>query len=407
MRDCELDAIVATSPANVAYVSGYRNRLEVETRRFMLDPGAGTGPAFSSLAVATRGGRAPALAAHALFAAGGAGLGARLYPFGRAELDYANGRISGNALARALKAAEWETAGDALAAALRDRGVDRGRIGVELAGLTGPDRRGLAAALPRAEVRDCTALFRILRAVKTQGEIELLREAGKAAERALQATLASAPGDATLDDLAARYRAHLAGEDADVDHLAFSPRGAGIALHSTETLRDEVAYLDYGCVRRLVRSDSGLTVALRRPERDLVARFEVLADAVAAGAGQLRPALPASAAWTAMQAEIDRTGLVSSPQGHGIGVEAREYPLVAAPGRRRIRDGCVDLPGDLELETRMVVNLEASTFLPGVASLHVERSFVIGPGGPEPLITDPLDRLLVLERAQPKKRRAS
>ena len=46
--------------------------------------------------------------------------------------------------------------------------------------------------------------------------------------------------------------------------------------------------------------------------------------------------------------------------------------------KSRIRDGCIDVPGDPELPRGelMVVNLEVSTFLPGVASMHVERSFV-------------------------------
>ena len=53
----------------------------------------------------------------------------------------------------------------------------------------------------------------------------------------------------------------------------------------------------------------------------------------------------------------------------------------------------------------MVVNLEAATFLPAVASLHVERSCVIGSRGAEPLLPEPLDRLLILTR--PRKRRAT
>ena len=201
-----------------------------------------------------------------------------------------------------------------------------------------------------------------------------------------------------------RFGAILAEEGAEVDHFAFSPRGTGIAMHSNATLRDEVAYLDYGCVRRLVRSDTGLTVAFRPPVRDLVARFQVLADAVAAGAERLRPGTATSNVWQAMRAEIDGTDLVSSPQGHGIGLEAREYPLIGPSGKSRIRDDCIDLPGELELEARMVVNLEAATFLPGIASLHVERSFVVGSQGTEPLLAEPLDRLLVLTRA--RKRRA-
>ena len=60
MRRFGLEAIVATSPVNVTYLTGYQNRLEVETKEFMLSPGGGNAPAFSSVAAASSadGGRA-------------------------------------------------------------------------------------------------------------------------------------------------------------------------------------------------------------------------------------------------------------------------------------------------------------------------------------------------------------
>ena len=413
MRGAGLDAIVATSAVNVAYVCGYRNRLEVETKEFMLRPGGGVGAAFTSLAAAILGARRPILAVHGLFAAGAAGLHASMYPFGRPELDFANGRRSAGALARALADGRWASPSEALAAALRDRGVDRGRIGVELAGLSATERRLLVAALPHADLRDCTPLphppsrenqggdrapsgRRTDRGTRGPGHPRR-RPTGRDARRARN-TLRSAPCRRRSRDRPLRVL----------------PRGTGIAMHSNATLRDEVAYLDFGCIRRLVRSDTGLTVAFRPPGRDLTARFQTLADAVAAGAERLRAGASTSSVWSAMRIAIDGTGVVSSPQGHGIGLEAREYPLIGPSSRARIRDDCVNLPGDLELEARMVVNLEAATFLPGVASLHVERSFVVGPRGAEPLLAEPLDRLLVLKRAQrssprtrPNERKAS
>ena len=38
----------------------------------------------------------------------------------------------------------------------------------------------------------------------------------------------------------------------------------------------------------------------------------------------------------------------------------------------------------------MVINLEASIFMPGVSSLHIEQSFVVTPAGSRPLV--PQDR---------------
>ena len=58
--------------------------------------------------------------------------------------------------------------------------------------------------------------------------------------------------------------------------------------------------------------------------------------------------------------------------------------------RLRIQDGCVDVPSDLPLEPNMVLCLEASLFLPGVGSLHVEKVFLVTADGSEPLV--PQDR---------------
>jgi Xaa-Pro aminopeptidase len=397
MRACALDAIVATSPVNVTYLSGYRNRLEVETRDFMLTPAGGNGRAFRSYAVAALGRDRPALVLHGLFAAGAVDLGATAYPFGRVEFDFAHGRRGGGKLTRALEAGEWPSPEPALAAALRDHGVEGGRVGIEMTGLTASERRRLPAGLPGVELCDCTVLLRFLRAVKTRGEVALLRKAAQTAERAAWGTLEGASEDATLDELAARFASLLAEDGAEPEHFAFSPRGTGIAMHSNATLRNEVAYLDFGCIRRQVRSDTGLTVAFRPPERKLVERFQVLAETVATGAENLTPGTPTSTVWKAMRATVDGTSVVTSPQGHGLGLEAREYPLVGPGSRRgRLRDGCIELPSDLALEAGMVVNLEAATFLPGVASLHVEHSFVVGARGAQPLLSESLDRLLVL-----------
>ena len=157
MRGAGLDAIVATSAVNITYLCGYQNRLEVETKEFMLRPGGGVGAAFTSLGAAILGARSPILAVHGLFAAGAAGLYASIYPFGahgprlrqRAQIVRCPHPC---ARGRPIRASP----SDALAAALRDHGVDRGRIGVELAGLSTSERRLLAGALPHADLRDCT-----------------------------------------------------------------------------------------------------------------------------------------------------------------------------------------------------------------------------------------------------------
>ena len=396
---CGLDAIVASSAVNVAYLTGYTNRLEAETRAFMLEPGDGNRRVFQSLAAASADDSAPALIVPAMFAVGACGLDATTYPIGRADLDFDRSterRDTEGALVKLLARSPWSSPVAGLIAALRDRGLDDGRVGVEFTELRPSDLRALRVGLPSAEIRDCTSLFRLLRTVKTQAEIERLRAAGAAAESAAANALSDAQGGATLNEVAGRFRLLLAEAGAEVDHFAWSPRGTGIAMHSSCPLAEnEIAYVDYGCIRELVRSDSGLTFALVPPEDKLLECFAGLAKSIDLGAADLRPGARASSVWQTMRDVVDSYGIVSSPHGHGLGLEAREYPLIVSPSRRRIKDGCIDTHSDLELEAGMVVNLEASTFLPGVASLHVERSYVVESDGAQPLIPQSLDRLLV------------
>jgi Xaa-Pro aminopeptidase len=110
-----------------------------------------------------------------------------------------------------------------------------------------------------------------------------------------------------------------------------------------------------------------------------------------AGGEAMRPGVKASAVASAMvQALHDRGITASFPHGHGVGLEVRDYPILVADNGLRIRDDCVDVASDLPLEADMVLNLEAMVSLADIASLHIEKSFVVTPDGSRPLV--PQDR---------------
>ena len=77
-----------------------------------------------------------------------------------------------------------------------------------------------------------------------------------------------------------------------------------------------------------------------------------------------------------------------------MGLEVRDYPILVADNGARIFDDCVDVSSDLSLEADMVINLEAMVFMPGVASPHIEQSFLVTAEGSRPLVlqdrTEPL-----------------
>jgi Xaa-Pro aminopeptidase len=86
----------------------------------------------------------------------------------------------------------------AVAAALRERKLDRAVIGVEEQFLTVKMSEKLHRALPDAEFRDVAALFLELRAVKSPEEIRRLRRVTQATQGALAAAIRSLkPGTET------------------------------------------------------------------------------------------------------------------------------------------------------------------------------------------------------------------
>jgi Xaa-Pro aminopeptidase len=67
--------------------------------------------------------------------------------------------------------------------AIKDLGLEKAKIGIELDYLPARDYSKLRALLPRATFEDAKAFFGNLRMIKTDEEIEKLRLVGRAAEK--------------------------------------------------------------------------------------------------------------------------------------------------------------------------------------------------------------------------------
>jgi len=98
-------------------------------------------------------------------------------------------------------------AGD-LARVLAERGLDKGRVGLELPFLPGPTLEALRESLGHVEVVDGHPLLLYVRAVKTTRELELLASAARVVEVALQAVFARAAEG--VDDTALEREALVA-----------------------------------------------------------------------------------------------------------------------------------------------------------------------------------------------------
>jgi Xaa-Pro dipeptidase len=373
MKQCRLDAIVATAPVSVTYVSDYFLWTDSLFREYMITPGASSN-LFHNYAVFLRDGQA-ALVVNALLAVNAA--------------DCWIKDIHCNA-GKSL---------DALTDLLIAKGLSGARIGIELDGYPAANLAEIYERLPKARMLDCSNLLRLIRMVKTEEEVSKLRQVAAISERAASKALRKAKPGIPVCDLTDEYRAQSAAEKANLDHFAFGIRGRGIATEPNYVLRqDDVMYIDFGSERCRYFSDAGLTLALSEPSSALRDQYSALLDSMKAGTGAMKPSARASQVCAAMHCELKRHGLSGlNPHGHGLGLEVRDYPILVLNNDRRIADDCIDVPSDLPLEAGMVLNLEVSILNAGEQSLHIEQSFIVGERGAEPLVAQDRSKMFIAD----------
>lgn len=393
LQQCGIDGVIATSPRHVTYLTDYSYWLDGLMRRYMSRPGASSDLALENYALLAADGYGALVVppqqlpeaedswVDEVHVFGDHGLDESLIP---AELSdrprlWLN-RMRGERAASAV---------DALIGVLRERKLDRSRLGLEFEGLAPGARAALSAALPQATFLDCSNLLRLVRAVKSPEEIARLTRAAEISEQAAQESLGLAAPGRTLTELVSAYRVGLAQRGADVDHFIFCIFGLGIASEPNYRLTaGDVLLVDYGCRFRHYFSDTGLTLALGELPPPLRDRYGALYEAVQAGAAQLRPGVLASTVRATMRASLARHGITTSyAHGHGFGLEVRDYPIIVEDTGLRLKDECIDVPSDLPLEVDMIINLEAPLYLAGVASLHLEQTFRVTPAGVQALVS--------------------
>ena len=398
MRDCGLDALIATSPVNITYFTDYFIWIDGLMKEYMVRPGASADLSQGYALFPVEG--EPALAVTgSMLAVNGVDLWVKdLRVSGDSGLDWSlpprllSGRME--RMYGLLKdEPDYDSTTQALAGALADRGLAAGMLGVEADGMTGARYEQLRQALPGARLLDCSNLIRLLRMVKTRDEIDRLTRAAQISEvSAMTAMEQARPGD-NVQDVVHRFRAELGERGADLDHFAFGVHGLGIATEPDFILGDsDVEYVDWGCRYRSCYSDTGTTLAMKPLSGDMQVRFDTLRASMDAGLAAIRPGVKASTVQAAMQEVVDKAGLSMYPHGHGVGMEVRDYPVLAPDTGLRISDDCVDVPSDIPIEADMVLNVEAPLSLAGVGSLHLEQSVVVTDSGSRPLTDQQRDR---------------
>lgn len=390
MREAGIDAIIATTPPIIGYFSDYNWPLDMSMREYMFRPEASSEYNFPGFVVFPVEGE-PTFILGTRFALNSQSWIQDVRLFGTnfdfdlsltpKDLDERVARIiSGNPYPRAI---------DALREVLHERGLMTGkRIGIELDGLGAERVATLHRELKGATLLDCTKLIRLVRMVKTPAEIDRLRTAITITEKAATEAIAEARPGCTLESIERSYRVRLAQQCTDYAALQLAAHGAGLSTTSSYALAaDEVVFSDWCAIYRNYWADIGMSFTFQPPSDAVRGKDAALKACVAAGGRAAKPGAKSSEVFKAMCDALAEGGIHDNePQGHGIGLDVREYPIIVPDRGGRIADECIDVSADLSLEENMVINLEIGHFLPGVGAIQNEQSYIVRPGGGELLI---------------------
>jgi Xaa-Pro aminopeptidase len=259
-----------------------------------------------------------------------------------------------------------------------------------------------ADALPYAQVETLrngglelvptSGLVEALRAVKDAGEIDALRRAARAAERAFEALTAETWVGHTERELAWRLRQLLHAHG--VDHPSFDPviaagangskphaePGEAIVGENTLVVVDFGALVDGYCsdCTRTLATGKGVPKELRRA-------YDVCLAAQVAACTGIRPSMTGAEADAIARRVIDDAGLgdqFGHGLGHGVGVAIHEVPRLAPESTDMLE------PGN-------VVTIEPGVYLPGVGGVRIEDLAVVRDDGVELLTFFPKELTLV------------
>lgn len=262
-----------------------------------------------------------------------------------------------------------------LADRIRTRGLAAGRIGVESTYLNHADYLRLAAALPDATLVPIDELIEELRMLKTPGEIEKLRRAGRIAEQTAWEGLSTWWPGMTELDLARVLTDKFAALGGDkLTMLAVTAGERTPMLNGVPSTREikpgDVVRIDVIGTVANYYCDVARTAVVGKPTPELAAMWQKLVDCRDMALEMIRPGVSSHSIYKAYIEKMDAWGLETLHfLGHGLGLTLHEEPYV-----NRYKD--------IPLQAGMVLAIEPLLLKPDLG-MQLEEAVLVTEDGCE------------------------
>jgi Xaa-Pro dipeptidase len=252
---------------------------------------------------------------------------------------------------------------------------------------------GLADAAAGIELVRAPGMIEKLRVVKDDTEIEALRMACAAADRALADLLEHGglrPGRTEREvarELEDRMVANGAAKPSFETIVAAGARSAIPHHRPTDAVlqHGDFVKMDFGALVDGYHSDTTRTVVLGEPADWQKEVYELVAAAQAAGRDALKVGAEVKDVDAAARDVVERAGRGAEflhGLGHGVGLQIHEAPTLAKTGNGTLSAG-------------MAVTVEPGVYLAGKGGVRIEDTLVVREAGPE-LLTLTTKQLMVV-----------
>jgi Xaa-Pro dipeptidase len=271
----------------------------------------------------------------------------------RAREQIANGPGGSNADVRTWQ--EDEDPYRLVAAGLKDRGLGRGRLGIEER-TTFVFSDGVAKAAPQVNISSATPVTAGCRMIKSPHEIDLMQLANQVTLQAYEAVYkALQPGMTQYDfsnliDAAYNKLGFHGGASVNVGESSALPHGSV----KPQVIREgTIVLIDDGCTVEGYQSDISRTFVLGKPTDKMRRVFDIVHQAQSAALKQAKPGVEAQSVDAAARKVITDSGYgpdykyFSHRLGHGIGMDGHEWPYLVRGDTIALRPGLAfsDEPG--------------------------------------------------------------
>lgn len=362
-----LDAIVASAPENVFYVSGYRSLASSVIRGVQI------------YAVLNSQSLALVLSRADVPCALEAGLPeAELFSYGgfHFDLQEANPQHGFPMEVQSVLSRSYATPMEALTAALDRMAGDSKSVAADRAGLSLEVWEGLTNRYGTPQIRDGADLFRSVRRAKTEDEVERIEMATRISEDAIFATLQQVREGMTEQEMVQIFEQQELKDGGRPWFTVIACGERAAFADSPPTSRPlklgDIIRFDVGCTYGGYHSDIARTAVFGSPTTKLVDYYNAILAGEQREFEYLRPGVLANEVFHRAMETVRSEGIPHYERhhcGHGIGLEVYDPPLIGPNDQTVLEEGmvfCLETPyyeigwGGLLIEDTVVITKEGA-----------------------------------------------